>query len=356
MRGARAIVPLAALAATTFRTSAAGAPAPPTVIVLHATGNEITTEAVARVEGELGAAGFAVVDLPVEGDVRSSVERAGGPRSPVAAFAIVSTPPAEPGGASVAEIWVSDRIRRKTLIQKMSIDVTNRAREAEILAVQAVELLKASLAELWLSSVTPPAREEHASAAADRAVPEAPGPPREARGPLAATLGLQAGVGLVEGFTARPPLWAPALRVSHALSAGFAARIALFGLGPPTHIEGAAGSARVDTQIAAIEAAWTWRPHAVVVPLVFVSAGAQHVRVTGSAAPPYVATTTDTWAALTAAGVGAAMPLTPWLYWVAEGCGTIAWPSTGVRIADVFADRVGGPSLMVDAGLGGTLP
>jgi hypothetical protein len=80
------------------------------------------------------------------------METAGSDLGAAGAFAIV----VHPGqGASVAEIWVSDRIRQVTVVESARITEGRHERESEVLAVRSVELLRASLADLWLSPKPP---------------------------------------------------------------------------------------------------------------------------------------------------------------------------------------------------------
>jgi hypothetical protein len=332
------------------------------VIVLRpAVADETATEAAARVEGELTAAGFRVVDVPVAEDVRTAIDTAGiGPAGSrvIAAFAIVVDPAAEPGGTPVAEIWISDRIRQRTVIQRMSMDAATRTRGAEILAIRSVELLKASLAEYWLPSR--PAVQEPPPPPAPRPQPPAPPLPPKAEhpivreGPLGAVFGVEVGGGMIAASSSPSPLWAPVVKLSHGFGAGFAMGIDLRGFGPPAQLAAPQGTARVDLQVATLEGVVTPWPHAVVVPFACLEAGAQHVRVTGTGVPPYSGVTTDTWSTWTAAGAGAAIPITRWMHGSADVLGALAWPPTGVHIAGGDAGRIGGPSLVVDAGLVGT--
>ncbi len=130
----------------------------PTVVLLRVTSpDDVTTEATARVNGELKAAGFEVVVVPLRGeDAKSDLENAARDFNAMAAFAIFVRP--FEAGASVAEIWVSDRTRQKLVIQKAVLHETDRGRGSEILAVRAVELLKANLADFWAPARPPPRR------------------------------------------------------------------------------------------------------------------------------------------------------------------------------------------------------
>jgi len=104
------------------------------------------------VRGELTAAGFDVsmLDQDPALAVRAALETVGRELDPIAAFAIVRAPT-----DNTAEIWVCDRIAGKSVIQSVRLDAGGTPGESSpsaVLAVQAVELLKASLAQYWLAS------------------------------------------------------------------------------------------------------------------------------------------------------------------------------------------------------------
>jgi hypothetical protein len=330
----------------------------PTVVLLRPSqANDVTTEALVRVQGELEAAGFEVDVLRTDAhgdgeDAKRDLETAGRERNPVAAFAIFVSPPE--GGASIAEIWVSDRVRQKTVIQRTTLHETDGARGSAILAVRAVELLKASLADLWTAATQPPP----APAPVARPVPvpvarEQADTPRRA---FAAGLGAGVGVGLVESFGAMGVTWAPDFLLSYGWPGGFGVRASLLGPGPATTLSALQGTARIEQQLATVDVVKTWWPRAPVVPFVLLGVGAQHVHVTGAGLAPYLGHTTDDWSAVTAAGVGIGIPVVSTLSFIVHARGVAAWPASIVRIADAEVGRVGAPSLLVDGELLGVLP
>ena len=329
--------------------SGANAPAPTVVLLRVAASDDVTTEAMARVKGELVAAGFEVAVIPFSGDdALHDLEAAGRERHAVAAFAIFARP--FEGGTSVAEIWVSDRVRQKVVIQDAVLHETDRGRGSEILAVRAVELLKANLADLWAPlfapapDVSPPAREP------------VPAPVLTPVSPFASGLGAGLGIGVVEGFGRSAATWSPELMLSQGWANGLSVRATLAGLGPSVTFTAASGSANVERQFALLEAVKTWWPRAPVVPFVTAGCGAEHVRVAGVGQAPYQGHTSSDWSLATTAGAGLAIRLVSTLSIVVQARGFAAWPSTVIQIAGVDVGRVGGPSLLADAGLFGTVP
>jgi hypothetical protein len=328
--------------------------AAPTVILLRlAAPDDVTTEAMARVNGELKAAGFDVEGVAFSGDeAKRDLENAGRELKPVAAFAIFVRP--FEAGASVAEIWVCDRIRQKIIIQNAVLHDTDRGRGSEILAVRAVELLKASLADFW--SPTPPRPHvDEAKPPEPSTAPAAPEHEAKARTAFGAGLGAGLGAGVAESVDGAAT-WSPDATVSYGWPSGLGVRATFIGLGPAATFSAANGSANVEQQTAVIEAVKAWWPRSALVPFVTAGAGAQRCHVVGAGSSPYQGHTLDSWSVLTAVGAGIAIPLVSTLSLVAQARGLAAWSPTVVEVAGVDAGRVGAPSVRVDAGLFGTVP
>jgi hypothetical protein len=343
------VVPEAVIAA------AAGAP---TVVVLRVPSSDpVTAEATARVQGELGAAGFhVVVAAAAASAARADVETAGGELAPVGAFAIVVR---VEGGERVAEIWVSDRVRGRTIVESARLTKADHGRESEVLAVRAVELLRASLAELWLQPPAPPAP---APPAATQAHSDAAPPPRAGapaatgRASFAAGIGLGAGVGVMMSTRDVGALVLPSLYFVYGRDDGLSFQLGLRGLGPAATLGSAAGTAKVEQQIASADVVKTWWPRWRVVPFVCGGVGVEHVHVSGTGVVPYQGTTGDDVSLVTSAGLGAAVPFYAGLSLVVQSRGVVAWPPTEVRIAGADAGRFGAPSLLVDAAVLGVFP
>jgi len=347
-----ALVVIAAGPCSFARGALAGATAPVVVLLSHATPDEMTTEATARVNGELKAAGFDVAVVPLASDdAKRELESAGRERNAIAAFAIFVRP--SEGGTSVAEIWVSDRTRQKVVIQNALLHETDRGRGSEILAVRAVELLRASLADFWTPSPTsPPAPPVRPSAPAATS-PEAA---ERARSPFASGVGAGLGAAADASFGAMGATWSPDATASYGWPGGFSVRATFAGLGPTVTLSGPRGYAGVAQQLAFIEAVKTWWPRAALVPFVTAGAGAEHVHVAGVGNPPYEGHTSDDGSLLTAVGVGLAVPLVSTLSFVVQARALAEWPPSVVQVAGTEVGRVGGPSLRAGGGLFGTLP
>jgi hypothetical protein len=342
---------------------------PPTVVILGPeSSDDVTTQAMARVNGELKAAGFEVVILPLSGgDPRRDLETAGRDLHPLAAFAIFVK--RWEAGSSVAEIWVSDRIKHQTIIQNAVLDDADRGRGSEILAVRAVEILKARLADFWAPDV--PTRSAVPIATATRLPPPAREAEETPRIPFAAGVGGGVGVGVMDSFDAAPVTWAPQAMVFYGWADGLSLRASFHGLGPAMTLSTTlpqtdpvplTATVRVERQIAMIEAVKTWWPRWALVPFVCAGAGAQHLHIVGSSPSSLLqGHTRDEWALLTTIGTGIGVPMLFGLSLLIQARGVASWPPTAVAVrgpngARAEAGRIGTPSLLVDGAVLGVFP
>jgi len=140
----------------------------PRIAVVHeANGEDRVT---GRLRAELGTLGLSVVDVsldPPEG--ATSLDDAA---RRVNAFAAVHVVPAKGG----VEVWVADRVTGKTLLRELV--VAPGAALDDVVALQAVELLRASLEELGLAKK--PARDVKVTPVVARRAPSPSPPERQA--------------------------------------------------------------------------------------------------------------------------------------------------------------------------------
>ena len=172
--------------------------------------------ALARVSGELAAAPFKTITAPIDpdGDIMAQIESAGNDRAATAAFAIVRD--RDPGSGRVT-VWVSNRVSGMTTVERMHVEGGNVDRAAARLAVETVELVRASLAELWPSPPAPTVQAERSSSR--RAV--------RASGALRACGRLRP----ARDFGGAPGFWAPQITASYGRPGGIGVRVSASGLG-----------------------------------------------------------------------------------------------------------------------------
>jgi hypothetical protein len=301
--------------------------------------DELTREALARITGELAAARFRVVILPLEPavDPTDQVQMAGRDLSPVAAFALVRGADEETSG-SVA-IWVSDRLAQRTTIQRATVQGGEVSRAAEVLAVEVVEIIRGSMADLWPQRrVAVSAAHAPAQSAAERAVPS-----------------VALGVGMLQDLRVTPALWAPVLKLGYGRPGGLAVRLAASGLGPGIDLpETAAGGAHLWRETVWLSLVKGFRPARRLQPSLCVGVGVDHLRVQGSAFDSSLAHERTAWSGLASAGAGVALRMTPHVGLVLEAEAIVFFPPVRIQVGDSDAARFALVSVMVDAGLRAT--
>jgi hypothetical protein len=313
------------------------------VVLRPAVTDDVTSDALARVRGELTAAGFEVSELPPAAalEVRTALETVGRELDPIAAFAIVRAP-----AGNTAEIWVCDRMAGKSVIQSVRLDAPGAPGEPSrsvVLAVQAVELLKASLAQYWLASQRraspPPSGDGGAGPGAPPAAYVTAGP------------GVAAAVGLLDSVGTVGPVWQPIVRVSYGGAGGWAGRISVGGLGTEAELRAPAGSAQIRQTFGVVEILRGFRAGKRVQPVAAIGAGVYRARVAGVGAANYQGVVQESWSALAVAGVGAVVPLVARVALTADAQIALAFPDTVVRLDYAEAGRIGRPSLLLSAGV-----
>ncbi|MFI5306775.1 MAG: hypothetical protein ACHQ53_05455, partial [Polyangiales bacterium] len=104
--------------------------------------DRLLRDAGTRLRAELHAAGFDVIEVDrAPGDEREGVESA---ESNGAAFATVALNRARSG--AFADVWISDHLTGKTVVRRLEVSEASNA--AAVLAIRALELLRASLLEV----------------------------------------------------------------------------------------------------------------------------------------------------------------------------------------------------------------
>lgn len=319
------------------------------VLLRPSTTDEVTAMALARIKGELIAAGFDVLLLPQREDrsPREIVENAAPELEPLAVFAIFRDK-AKAGTFSTAEIWVSDRVVDRTSVERMRLETAEPGRGATVLAVRAVELLKASLSEFWSQPERP--RMEPVPAESRSVVPPALAP----AGGASVTQGLaaHAALGVLHSFGEIGPVLTPVLSLSHGTTGGLGVRLSAAALGSAAAVTASEGTAHVRQQFAVLDGFVTSRWQGPVQLFASLGAGVYHVEVAGSAVAPYRGKPGQSWSLLTGAGAGAAVEVYSGVAIIVEGQSYWAWPPAVVRIVDTDAGKRHWPVLLARAGLG----
>jgi hypothetical protein len=302
------------------------------VVLVSPTDDDVTRNALARITGELAAAPFRTITLPLDpdSDVLSQIETAGDEQSATAAFAIVRD--RDPRSGRVT-IWVSSRVTGTTTIRRMPVEGGNVDRSATRLAVESVELIRASLAGLWPSPPVARAPETFTPAAAP--VPR---------------VAVALSVGRMTDFGDAPAFWAPQLAASWGRPDGVGVRATAIGFGPGADVSSDMGSVHMGRTIVTLGLVRSLRSDRTVQPIFGVAAGGQHLTVHGTS-PPQLARDSTAFSAVAMASVGIAVAFGPRVAAFAEADTTMVWPASKVRIAGADVAIFNGPSLFTHLGL-----
>ncbi|WP_438032468.1 hypothetical protein [Sorangium sp. So ce204] len=337
--------------------AASGEPAR-VVLVRPGAADPSISEALIRIRGELVADGFDVEVLDAAQSAasapRPTMDDAGQQAGSAALIGLFLAPDGQ-----AAELWVVDPRTHETLVRR--IDTRGEAREhiVEVLAVRAVELLRASLLELLMSS-------QRAAAPAPAAAP----PPSEVsqQAPRQADRSLDPprrsmwGVELGGGLLASPGGVGPALLLVARLRFAplgpigpLEARLSFAGLGTAPRVAGPQGSATVQQRFGLVElAALPW-PELRLRPRFSVGLGALHVAVDGEASWPYRGVHSGRWAFAADAGAGVELGIVRRLDVVVEAHALVAHPYPVVRFVETEAARGARPALLGSLSLVGWL-
>ncbi|WP_437681432.1 hypothetical protein [Sorangium sp. So ce131] len=329
---------------------AASAELPRVVLVRPSAADPSISEALIRIRGELVADGFDVelLDSQSASAPLPAMDDAGQLAGSAALIGLFLAP----DGQS-AELWVADPLTHKTLVRRIDTRGEAQAHIAEVLAVRAVELLRASLLELLMSS-----RRSAAPAAAPLPPPPPPRevslqvPPRAERPPdppRRSMWGVELGGGLLASPGGIGPalLWVARLRVAPLGPRGpLEARLSLAGLGTAPRVAGPQGSAAVQQRFGLVElAAHPW-PELRLRPRFSAGLGALHVGVDGEASWPYRGGHSATWAFAADAGAGVELGIVRRLDVVVEAHALVAHPYPVVRFVETEAARGARPALL----------
>ncbi|WP_438038603.1 hypothetical protein [Sorangium sp. So ce128] len=356
MRFARAQALAGALTLLCAASPAASGEPARVVLVRPAAADPSIAEALIRIRGELVADGFDVEVLDAAQSAasapRPTMDDAGQQAGSAALIGLFLAPDGQ-----AAELWVVDPRTHETLVRR--IDTRGEAREhiVEVLAVRAVELLRASLLELLMSSQRSAAPAPAAAPPPSKASQQVP---RQAERPrVHASRRSTWGVELGGGLLASPGGIGPALllvaRLRFAPIGPLEARLSFAGLGTAPRVAGPQGSATVQQRFGLVElAALPW-PELRLRPRFSVGLGALHVAVDGEASWPYRGVHSAQWAFAADAGAGVELGIVRRLDVVLEAHALVAHPYPVVRFVETEAARGARPALLGSLSLVGWL-
>jgi len=324
------------------------------LLLEHSSEDDSGREIITRIRGELSAAGFEVVVLPSsDADPQRAVESAGRELHP-ASVLLVERPPAGDNGKrreAGTELWLADRMLRKTVVLKLASAEEPQAGQAARIAVQAVELVKARLAELAVTRASEPAPAAAAAAPLDE-------PRVDARSERGLHPNLTLGLGVLEGFQKGQQALTPLLRLGMTLPERWTgdvlaidARGSFVGLGRAARIVHGPGAATLRHTIVGLDAVVRFLPHRHVQPFLSLGAGMLVLDVAGDAPDPFRNASSRTVSGLVSASGGFWLQPVAGFGLVLEGQLLDAWSKTVVRIVGENAAEVAAPLLLLSGGL-----
>jgi hypothetical protein len=305
------------------------------IVVRPSDVDELTRTALARVTGELTAADFQTtfVTLDPLQDPTTQVENVAPESHAVAAFAIAHF--GEPNGRTIA-IWVSDRVGRRTNIVRMAMRGDDISQDAAVLALNAIELIRVSLAGLW------PAAPFTAPAAAT------PKPVAKPSHRPQVTVGLG-----MAGLWDIGLQWMGSLMAMVTWPRGLGMKAEVSGLGPALKLSGDYGTATVQRQHASLGLAWTFLRRTWVESFIVLSAGVAHLSGQGATDDPAraVPRSGSAWSALGAAGLAASLRLASRVWLGAELDCIATAPPLVIRVADAKTEPFSRPGVLANVRL-----
>jgi hypothetical protein len=338
--------------------AAGGAQASTVVLVrsLHPTAQ--TEEATVRLKGELVSAGFPVriIDpVPASSSdtgMRATLEKTAAEPDVLAAVAILGGPGLDD---QWAEIWVVDRLTEKTVVRRVPSQLGS-PRGAEILAIRALELLRASFMEptaeaqqtkaQHTTDVSPPVEVVRSTHDAPRSAAD----DRSFR-----TWGVEMGACVLLSFEGVGPAVLPIIRGQRTFPAGIRGRISLAGLGTRAHVSNALASGEISHQFALVEGARFFRTSRRVQPFVSVGLGALRVAASGEtpaqSSDLYSGADGTRWSFLADVGAGVHLSFRGRFEASMELHAQLADPYPEIRILQNGVAREGRPTMMASLAL-----
>jgi hypothetical protein len=307
-------------------------------LVRASSSDRVLREASTRVRAELIDAGFEVVevDRPPD-DPRSEVEA-----TDASSFATIAMNRVANG--AFADVWISDHVTGKTVVRRLEVGAGPNA--TAVLAIRALELLRASLLEV---AVKAPPSEPPMSAPSDVMNWVAPASPPA---PVSRLLeGSAVGVGALalHGLSGIGLAVGPTVAFSQGAGPWFV-RVTLADLLVGPELSTAAGSATIRQELASLAFGWASDPK----PLgayAWLGAGAFDLHTDGSAAPPYRGVSSDVASFLWTAGIGGLARIGPRIALTADLMAVFLDPRPIVVIAGTDAGSAGAPSLGASLGV-----
>lgn len=336
------------LVGATVVLAAGPAEAASVVLVRPANSPPVMVETLLRLKGELTSAGFeaSIVDgtASASGSSRADLERLATERGADAVVAVMGDV-----SPDSVEIWVIDKVTRKSVVRRMPFQAAG-TQSSKTLAIQAMELLRASFLEIDLAADN---RQNEPVAAPPPAVVRFVEMQRLARHPE--RLGVEVGGVAVMSLDGIGPAVLPTVRFDASLRPWFLAHATLAGLGSRPSVENEAGSAEIAQAYGLLGGSFRFPASRYVFPFVEMSAGVLHTSVEGRANAPNRSRSADQWSFLGDAGFGTLVRLPDRFYVALAAHVQLAAPYAAVRILGDVVATSARPNLLLTFTVGAWL-
>ncbi|HVZ89711.1 MAG TPA: hypothetical protein VHG72_22315 [Polyangia bacterium] len=296
------------------------------------------TEALNRFKGEAASVGFRVIVVP--GSAAAT---------PVAQMDLIAhTTSADATIAFVngsdpraLDVWFTDRRTGQTLVGHVSVQNESGDRASMVLAVKAVDFLRARMFDFLLAR--PKSLSDETTHPASPLVSPVAGvssPPQGRRFGFGFSIGIDA----LQSLQGLGTMVLPLLRASYDIAAWSSFRLTIAGLGTRSDLNVMGGGAAVSEELAMAE--WAVMPRrSRVRPFLSIGAGVHDIRAQGTAVAPYTARAASQVSMAGALSGGLRSPLNRHLAMSAEAGAFLLFPEPQVSIAGLAGGRTGRPAL-----------
>lgn len=314
------------------------------LLVRPAQADAAVIAALVRIQGELIADGFEVTTTEApQGSSSADAMTTADQNQASATIGLFLNP----DGQS-AELWVVDQVTHKTVVRHVDTQTQSTDELATVLAVRAVELLRASLLESLVSH-RPDAKARHAER---EPAPRTPPPiermtqawaTRPLQHPASPNVGLHLGLSVLWHPGELAPAAAPEARFEWFAHPILYPRVTFVGLGMRPTVSGPSGEAAVAQGYGLAEVVLRPWPAARLSPTFSMGVGPYRASVEGRASWPYEGNRFARLSLVTGAGIGLTIALSQSLAIAAEQSLLLAMPHPEIRFAGTPVARLGLP-------------
>jgi hypothetical protein len=315
-------------------------PSSPAVIavVTPARTDPAVTEALNRFKGEAASVGFKVIVIPGSSAATpvAQMDLVAHTTSAVATIAFVNG-----GDPGALDVWFTDRMTGQTLVGHVSVQNESGDRASVVLAVKAVDFLRARMFDFLVARPTSLADETSRPASTlVSPVPDVASPPAR----RSSRLGFSIGIDALQSLQGLGTMVLPLLRGTYDIAAWSSFRLTIAGLGTRSNVNVMGGGAIVSEELAMAE--WAVMPGtARVRPLLSFGAGVHDIRAQGTAVAPYTARSASQVSLAVGLSAGLRAILNRHLALSAEAGSFLLFPEPQVSIAGLEGGRTGRPGL-----------